>query len=214
MKKIIIELKKKIKFFFKKLNNFKENYSEPLTIYTNSDQNGPKIHLGSGEINLQGWINVDARRFKHTHIVDQDFQMKEFKDDSVSEIYLCHVLEHFSFNDANLLIQKFYKKLKKNGILRISVPDFSQLKKIYEEKNDLHTIKFALMGGQNYENDFHKSIYDKKNLSDILKKNHFKDVEYWDSEKDFGTKFDDWSDGIYSINGKNFKVSLNLKAIK
>lgn len=214
MKKTIIKLKKKIEFFFKKLNNFKKNYSEPLAIYIKSNQTGPKIHLGSGEINLQGWINIDARKFKHTHIVDQDFKLSEFKDNSISEIYLCHVLEHFSFNDANLLIQKLYKKLKKNGILRISVPDFSQLKKIYEEKDDLHIIKYALMGGQNYENDFHKSVYDQKNLSNILENNYFKDIKNWNSKKDFGIKLDDWSNGIYSVNGKDFKVSLNLKAIK
>ena len=109
MKKSLIFIKNKFNIFFKKINNFSNNYSEPLPIYLDNKEPGLKVHLGSGEINLQGWINVDARKFKHTHIIDQDFELKEFNDESISEIYLCHVLEHFSFNDSNVLIKKLYK---------------------------------------------------------------------------------------------------------
>ena len=114
--------------------------------------------------------------------------MKEFNDESISEIYLCHVLEHFSFNDSNVLIKKLYKKLKKGGLIRISVPDFSKLQEIYEKSKNLDQIKYAIMGGQNYENDFHKSIYDFKILSELLNKANFKDAIVWNSKKDFGDR--------------------------
>tara|TARA_B110000977_G_C11068987_1_gene488865 strand:- start:66 stop:710 length:645 start_codon:yes stop_codon:yes gene_type:complete len=214
MKKTLISIKSKFNFFFKKINNFSSNYSEALPIYLDNKGLGLKVHLGSGEINLQGWINIDARKFKHTHIVDQDFELKEFTDESISEIYLCHVLEHFSFEDSLKLLEKLNKKLSKGSVIRISVPDFSKLKMIYDETSNLEQIKYAIMGGQNYENDFHKSIYDFKILSELLNKANFKDVIVWNSKKDFGIELNDWSNGAYNVNNKKIKISLNIKAIK
>ena len=37
-------------------------------IYVKHTEPGLRLHLGSGEINLQGWVNIDARSFKHTHL--------------------------------------------------------------------------------------------------------------------------------------------------
>tara|TARA_B100000900_G_scaffold413306_1_gene437027 strand:+ start:1506 stop:2150 length:645 start_codon:yes stop_codon:yes gene_type:complete len=214
MKKILIKIKQNLSYFFKKIFYFKKNYNEANVIYTNKNSEGLKIHLGAGEINIQGWINVDARNFKHTHLVDQNFELNEFKDGTISEIYLCHVLEHFSFEDSIKLLEKLHKKLTTGGLIRISVPDFAKLKFIYEETNNLEKVKFAIMGGQNYENDFHKSIYDFKILSELLKKLNFNHVENWESQKDFGVELDDWSNGVYNINNKKIKISLNVKALK
>ena len=206
-KKLIIKL-------LNKLFNIKNNYNESNPIYIKNFDKGPRIHLGSGEINIQGWINIDSRNFKHTHIVDQDFKLKEFMDESISEIYLCHVLEHFSFKESLSLIEKLYKKLCSGGVIRISVPDFSSLNKIYEESKNLDQIKYAIMGGQNYENDFHKSIYDFKILSELLSKANFKNAAIWNSKEDFGIELNDWSDGTYNVNNKKIKISLNIKATK
>ena len=214
MKNFLRSLKYKINNFLKKIKNFKKDYDEPLAIYTNTNSKGPKIHLGAGNINIQGWINIDARNFKHTHIIDQDFELKEFTDESISEIYLCHVLEHFSFKDSLRLLEKLNKKLSKGSVIRISVPDFSKLKMIYDETANLDQIKFAIMGGQNYENDFHKSIYDFKNLSELLNQANFKNSTTWNCMEDFGVELNDWSDGTYNVNSKKIKISLNVKAIK
>tara|TARA_B110000037_G_scaffold223077_1_gene301832 strand:- start:2264 stop:2908 length:645 start_codon:yes stop_codon:yes gene_type:complete len=214
MKNFLNNIKSKLCNFIIKLANFKKNYNEPLAVYTNKDSKGPKIHLGAGEVNIQGWINIDARNFKHTHIIDQDFELKEFNDESISEIYLCHVLEHFSFRDSLKLLEKLNKKLSKGSIIRISVPDFSKLKMIYDETTNLEQIKFAIMGGQNYENDFHKSIYDFKILSELLSKANFKNSTTWNCMEDFGVELNDWSDGTYNVNNKKVKISLNVKAIK
>ena len=66
------------------------------------------------------------------------------------------------------------------------------------------------MGGQNYLNDFHKSIYDFKELKNILEKNNFKDIKTWETKDVFGESIGDWSDGFYKFDGKEYKVSLNL----
>ena len=123
-------------------------------------------------------------------------------------------MEHFSFEDSLKLLEKLNKKLSKGSVIRISVPDFSKLKMIYDETSNLEQIKYAIMGGQNYENDFHKSIYDFKILSELLNKANFKDVIVWNSKKDFGIELNDWSNGAYNVNNKKIKISLNIKAIK
>jgi predicted SAM-dependent methyltransferase len=214
MKQILINIFQRCNYLYKKIINFKRNYNEPTPIYVNHYNKGLKIHLGAGDINIQGWINIDARSFKHTHLLDHNFELKEFKNETISEIYLCHVLEHFSFQDSKKLLEKLYKKLILNGLIRISVPDFKKLKLIYNKTNNLEKIKFAIMGGQNYEDDFHKSIYDFKILSELLKNVGFRKIVNWHSKEDFGIELEDWSNGKYNINKKKIKISLNLKAIK
>ncbi len=210
--KIIINIKSKIIRVLKWLRLVKNNFNEPIPVYTkNSD--GIKVHLGAGEINLQGWINIDANKKSHTHIIDKDFQLNNILDQTLSEVYLCHVLEHFSFNESSLLINKIYKKLKKGGIIRISVPDFEKISEIYNLDRRLELVKFALMGGQNDKYDFHKSIYDFEVLSNLLKNCNFNSISVWD-HNDFGLKIGDWSEGQYKVGSKKISISLNLKGIK
>ena len=131
-------MKQKIKNIFKLLKLFKNlNFltKQNLPIYTINNNNGIKVHIGSGDINLQGWINIDARNFEHVHIVTNDISLNEFKDNSIEEIYLCHVLEHISFKDSEDFIEKMYNKLKSGGILRISVPSFDSIIQIYANNN-------------------------------------------------------------------------------
>lgn len=198
----------------RQLNSFRNrNFPEP--IFLPKGNTGIKIHIGPGDINLQGWINIDARHFSHIHIVSDNINLDQFTDNSISEIYLCHVLEHVSFDDAKKFVSKMYLKLHSNGILRISVPSFDSIIKIYENNSsNLDLVKYALMGGQDYEYNFHKSIYNKSELEMILKSAGFKTVEMWDTVSDFGKPIGDWSATYYESKIGKIGISLNLKAIK
>ncbi len=88
---------------------------ESPPIFALKDRNGPKIHLGPGNINLQGWINIDALNLSHIHIVDSELLLNEFLDGTVSIFYLCHVLEHFSMREGEMLLKRIYKKLNSGG---------------------------------------------------------------------------------------------------
>ena len=171
----------------------------------------PKVHIGCGPINLDGWINIDARNDSHIHIHTDVIDLKDFSDNSIGEIYMCHVLEHFSFEEVSSLLDVFKRKLKPGGLLRISVPDFRLIAQSYlEQKVGLHSLKYALMGGQDYEYNFHKSVYDFETLVQVLNDAGFSHSQSFETVKDYGLDIGDWSTGKIA----NLPISLNIKATK
>ncbi len=175
-----------------------------------------RIHVGCGPIDLPGWINVDARPFPHVHLASDSVTLAEFSDGVLGEIYLCHVLEHFSFADVDQLLVTYHKKLSHGGVLRLSVPDFDLAIAAYQASGeDLELIRMALMGGQDYEFNYHKSVFNKKLLTKLLTKMGFREIETWDAVTDFGADIGDWSTGILRKKGVgSFPISLNLKAVR
>ena len=204
-----------LKKLFKWIKIIIYNFNESTPIYAKRTEPGLRLHLGSGEINLQGWVNIDARSFTHTHLQTDKIDLDEFLDESLTELYMCHVLEHLSFQENEDLINTFFNKLKQGGILRISVPDFDAIVKIYlNNGNDLLQVQQALMGGQDYEYNFHKAVFNQKTLSHLLEKCGFSNIEEWNTQNDFGKSIGDWSDGVYKTDIGKLPISLNLKALK
>lgn len=88
-----------------------------------------RIHLGCGHNYLEGWVNVDGPKDElcyddlksdiHARIEDL-----EYPDNSIDEIYMNAVFEHFPRHVAIIQLRKFYKWLKPSGTLTILVPDF------------------------------------------------------------------------------------------
>lgn len=176
-----------------------------------ADSLRPKVHIGCGTVNIEGWINIDARSASHVHIDTDVVDLATFSDASLGEIYTCHMLEHLSFEEVRKILAIFMVKLKPGGTLRIAVPDFSQLARLYVEQGvGLETIKYALMGGQDYAYNFHKSVFDRDTLTRLLQDTGFQQVQSYDTVEDFGTELGDWSTGKIS----GVPISLNLKACK
>ncbi|AYQ27191.1 MULTISPECIES: hypothetical protein [unclassified Polaromonas] len=190
-------------------------YGGQLPVYPKSGDGGLKIHLGAGPINIQGWISIDARQAPHIHLRSEGFALNEFADSAVSEIYMCHVLEHFSFEEVGEILRNFRKKLKVGGVLRLSVPDFDRLVTIYHANGDnLELIKLALMGGQDYEYNFHKSVFNRAALASLLASCGFEHMAEWNTVEEFGAHLGDWSETGFRTPKGEFPVSLNMKAIK
>lgn len=206
---------KKYLDILRRIKNAYKNRNMPEPIFTKMNSGGLKIHIGPGEINLQGWVNIDARNFSHVHIVADDMKLEQFAENSIDELYLCHILEHISFEEANEFIKLVGRKLKRGGVIRIAVPSFDSIVKIYSNNgNDFDSIKFALMGGQDYEYNFHKSMYDFDFLSNILARNNFTNIKSWSTEEDFGQSIGDWSDREFRTNNGPVLISLNIKATR
>ena len=91
-----------------------------------------KLHLGCGEQYLKGYVNIDFPINKHS--VQQKCVADVYKDilalqypfESVDEIRLHHVFEHFSRPLAFALLASWWSWLKVGGLVRIEVPDFDR----------------------------------------------------------------------------------------
>ncbi|MGD0781138.1 MAG: hypothetical protein ABR954_10250 [Dehalococcoidales bacterium] len=94
--------------------------------------NKSKLHLGCGERYLEGYHNIDFPPAEHT--VQTNLRVDEYADilklrypaDSIEEIRLHHVFEHFSRPIACALVVSWWSWLKPGGLLRIEVPDFDR----------------------------------------------------------------------------------------
>jgi len=187
---------------------FSNNTNKSLSV--NIEHQKPYIHLGCGDINLKGWINIDARNADHVHVLTDKITLDQFGDNSIGVIYLSHVLEHFDFKEVETLLSTFYRKLKSGGVLLIAVPDFSSISEIYSSEQSLDLLEKALMGGQDYIYNYHKSVFDFNLLSKKLSKAGFQNVKKYDTIDEFGKDIGDFS--TYNIKDK--LISLNVKSFK
>lgn len=142
------------------------------------------LHLGSGRKIIKGFLNIDANPlliFRGTLFYDI-LNKLPFKNNSVKEIYLSNVLEHFYFDEALKILKEIYRVLKKEGVVRIVVPDLEKSIQAYI-KNDYHFFsdfpyKFQSQGGRFYNFIFcdaqHKMAFDFEFLKEILTMAGFK----------------------------------------
>ena len=96
-----------------------------------------KLHLGCGERYLEGFIHVDLAQYDHIDYEMPVDNLEIFSDNSAEEIYASHVIEYFDREEIKLVLKEWNRVLKKNGVLRLSVPNFPELIKVYETSNDL-----------------------------------------------------------------------------
>lgn len=173
------------------------------------------LHLGCGAIDHKKFINIDGYPFPHVHYVQSIDRLPQFDDASVDLIYASHCLEHFSYVRTKVVLEEWYRVLKKGAILRLSIPDFDKLVEIYKvHHHDPDVILPQLMGGQNNKYNFHFTALNKVNLSRLLQAVGFAQIREWTPGTGDLTTFDDFSIYKKEIAGKLYEISLNIEAIK
>ena len=181
------------------------------------DPNGLiRLHIGCGEIAAPGFVNIDARRYPHVHLVTKDlFRLHAVPDGQASLVYMCHVLEHVPYAQLDQVLREMRRVLAPGGKLRLSVPDFELVLSIYEQSaRNPDAIVGPLMGGQDYAFNFHYNVFSEANLMPALRRTGFAEVGKWDPADCENHDFSDWADRPVSIGGRSFQISLNLEAMK
>lgn len=95
-------------------------------------QKNMKLHLGCGEVYLNGYVNIEFPLSNHSvqqkSVADvyKDILTLKYTAGSVDEIRLHHVFEHFTRPIALALLASWWSWLKIDGLLRIEVPDFDK----------------------------------------------------------------------------------------
>lgn len=179
------------------------------------DNEAVNLHLGCGSINHPNFINIDGLPSPHIHYIRAIDDLSPFKENSVDLIYASHCLEHFPYATVPKVLDEWFRVLKHDGILRLSVPDFDLLLKIYyAHGNDINNIVGPLMGGQDYKFNFHMTVFNKASLTDLLILTGFKHVSEWQPGSSELTTLNDCSILKLKIDDKEYPLSLNLEAIK
>jgi hypothetical protein len=173
-----------------------------------------KLHLGCGDIKLDKWVNIDWTESPYTDLVDDVSNLNKFEENSVDEIYACHILEHFGL-DHNIeqphcvdVLTRWNKILKPNGILYVSVPNLLSLmrglKDNYNNISNTYDILRCCFGGQDYKGNTHYCGFTEPYLKYLLERTGYCNIST------FEPFVRDTS--VFNLHGVN--VSINLKAHK
>ena len=117
------------------------------------------------------------------------------------------------------ILELWKTKLKPGGKLRLAVPNFEVISKLYSEG---HYVLDSFLGplygkmDMGKETIYHKTVYDCNSLYNVLLQAGYSDIERWDWRQTDHSQYDDHSQAYIphmdKINGT--LISLNVEAIK
>ncbi|MDC1296926.1 hypothetical protein N8Z37_01275 [Octadecabacter sp.] len=176
-----------------------------------------KLHLGCGKRNIEGYKHVDLATFPHIDVFTSVDDLSMFNDNTATEIYASHVLEYFDRFDAIKVLAEWRRVLIDGGTLRLSLPNFDNLLKIYNKSDDLNAILGPIFGRMQM-NDvtiYHKTVYNRELLTSVLQEAGFgKEILDWDTFQIF-PDHDDHSKAFFPhMDFSGIQVSLNVETTK
>ena len=186
-------------------------------------KNGIKLHLGCGRRYIPGFIHIDLADYPHIDYKTDISDLPMFGDESVDLLYCCHALEYFERQEAQeKVLPEWHRVLKRSGMLRLAVPDFEALVKVYQEYRDLGLVLGPLYGRmvietpQERKTIYHKTVYDFRSLKDILEETGFTNIHRYDWRKTVHKDYDDFSQAYipHMDKEKGLLISLNIEAEK
>jgi predicted SAM-dependent methyltransferase len=90
---------------------------------------GLKLHLGSGTVRLDGWVNIDLETE-----ADLNLDLREdlpFPAGAARLIYNEHVIEHITVDEGRRCLADWFRVLEPGGVLRIATPDLEYVVERY-----------------------------------------------------------------------------------
>jgi predicted SAM-dependent methyltransferase len=173
------------------------------------------LNLGAGSLSHPAFINIDALPAWSTHYIRSITNLSNFSDNSVDMVYASHCLEHISHSLTAATLREWRRVLKPGGVLRIGVPNFDSLLRIYHANgHDIEMIQGILCGGQDYPLNVHLRQFTDKSLTQLFKDVGFERVQPWQYGADAMSTLNDCAGMHVQYQGQQFPISLNLEAIK
>jgi len=99
--------------------------NEKKVIKSLSNQKDIYANIGCGACGLdKGWINIDYIKYQNVTYPYDCRKNLPFANSTVKGIFCEHFFEHLDYkNEVPYFLQSCYRSLKKNGVLRVIVPD-------------------------------------------------------------------------------------------
>jgi predicted SAM-dependent methyltransferase len=177
-----------------------------------------KLHIGCGKRNFgPKWTHIDQAHFPHIDFYD--LTSLNIDDSSIDLIYSSHTIEYFDRDEIIPILKEWSRVLKPSGILRLAVPDFEAMTKLYCNNSiTLEQILGPLYGKMesNGKIIYHKTVYDFCSLKSLLISVGFHDIYKYDWRMTDHSQFDDCSQAYLPHMNKETGVliSLNVECIK
>lgn len=151
-----------------------------------------RLHLGCGEQYLEGYINIDYPPTEHTvqtnSVADffADFVALNFPKQTVDEVRLHHVFEHFDRPTALALLCKWHRWLKIGGTLIIETPDFEASLELIQSHKHSYKEKQAVLrhifGSHEAEWATHRDGWYQEKFTHVLTTLGFEDIKFDNSQ--------------------------------
>jgi predicted SAM-dependent methyltransferase len=171
---------------------------------------GIKLNVGGWE-KREGWVILDALPGPVVDYVGNCNDLSFLADESCSEVYASHVLEHLGYNgEIQRTLKGIHRVLKPGGRLRASVPDLETLCRLFLDPSlDLpgrfHVMRM-IFGGRMSDYDVHYVGLNFDFLRTFLHESGFRDIR---RVPEFGL-FSDTS----NLRFGGVPISLNVEAWK
>ena len=177
-----------------------------------------KLHLGCGESYLDGYVNIDFPSEEHTvqskSVADkfENITQLKFKQDSIEEVRLHHVFEHFQKWQASAMLASWNLWLVKGGVVRIEVPDLCALSRVFLNPFANSRVKAVaerhLFGSQEASWAVHYEGYDLQLLDLLLRQFGFKIFKVKKTKWRGTYNLDVSAKKTFSIESKNHAIEL------
>lgn len=170
-----------------------------------------KLHIG-GQVKLPGWEVLNIQPGPCVDHVGDAKDLSRFADETFDELYASHVVEHFDYNGPlQATLKEWYRVLKPEGKLSISVPDMDVLCQLFRKRKELNLqgrfqIMRMMFGGHTDPYDYHCVGFDFEILSAFLTEAKFRNPKQVD---ELGVCKDT---SLLRVGG--VLISLNVVAVK
>ncbi len=187
-----------------------------MTTTSESAAQKKKLHLGSGDKIIPGFVNVDLRPLPGVDVVADVGKLDAFANASVDLVYACHILEHMPRPRTFPTLLEWNRVLKPGGVLRIAVPDWDSTVEAYRRWGDYENLLNWIYGGREYAENMHYRQFNFSGLKTLLIEAGFKRVVRYDWRKTEHAATDDFSKAyLPHMDVENgLLMSLNIEAVK
>jgi predicted SAM-dependent methyltransferase len=110
----------------------------------------PYLNLGCGNRFIETWTNIDFvsnSPFVIQHDLNKGIPVD---DNSIEVVYHSHILEHFMKDKGEQFIRECFRVLKREGIIRIAIPDLERLAKEYLNNLEKAIVDNCELNAENY----------------------------------------------------------------
>ncbi len=133
---------------------------------------GGRLHVGCGPVHLDGWINIDNRRYDAVDYVLDVRDGLPFR--GLRFIFAEHFIEHLPYWEAERFLRDCRAALAADGVLRLSTPNLDW---VYATQYYGNAVNDCFLLNASFRAWGHQFLYNEATLTALLRHAGFANVE-------------------------------------